>query len=67
MELTVRKNGEGAKFIGFGNGESGDFQENIYSKALRIEARLVCVCVWGGGAGRVKGKPKKPFKHQPRK
>lgn len=45
MELTVRKNGEGAKFIGFGNGESGDFQENIYSRALRIEARL------GGGEG----------------
>lgn len=40
VQCTVRKNKKGAKFIGFGNGESGDFLENIYSRATRIEARL---------------------------
>ena len=50
--VADRRNEEEAKFTDFGNGESGDFQENISSRATRMmEARL--------GAGRVKRRPEK--------
>lgn len=53
--LTVRKKEEEAKFTGFGNGESDDFQENIYSRAMRAEGRL--------GAGRVRRRPEKALQN----
>lgn len=52
---TVRKKEEEAKFTGFGNGESDDFQENIYSRATRAEGRL--------GAGRVRRRPEKALQN----